>query len=464
MRVPWVVASMALLIPAIAGCRTAPPTPEATVEVRETAGLPKESPRPLTKSPGAEEITLVSHQAAEPLPIPRKARPPLALTLADFERIALANNPTLPTAASRVVAAQGKRLQAGLLPNPVIGYHATEIFNRGTAGQQGAFISQRWITAGKQRLDQAVASREIQEARFLFDAQQQRVLSDVRIRFYDALTAQRRLELTGQLARIGDELAATSDKLHINRQISENDLLQAEIEAEKAHILHENTRNENTETWRRLTALIGNPTMALTPLAGDLQQDLPSYAWDECFGMVLDQNPAIQAARARVQRARIALERARREKIPNIDVSVSVRHHNVTGSDVANVQVGIPLPIFDANQGNVRKAQAQWIGAQQDVRRIELDLQDRLAVEYRRYENARHQVERYSKRILTRARKSLDLVTNGYEKGQVNYLTLITTQQTYFLVNLAYLDALGQLHESLEAIQGQLLTGSLSQR
>ena len=71
---------------------------------------------------------------------------------------------------------------------------------------------------------------------------------------------------------------------------------------------------------------------------------------------------------------------------------------------------------------------------------------------------------RSSRRTLPRARKSLDLVTAGYEKGQVKYLTLLTAQQTYLHVNLSYLDSLRELRASLAEMEGQLLSGSLTRR
>jgi cobalt-zinc-cadmium efflux system outer membrane protein len=41
--------------------------------------------------------------------------------------MALKNNPTLAEAAAEVRAAEGRQLQAGLYPNPVVGYAGEEI-------------------------------------------------------------------------------------------------------------------------------------------------------------------------------------------------------------------------------------------------------------------------------------------------------------------------------------------------
>ena len=392
--------------------------------------------------------------------------PPIvkAFTLADLEAIAVQHNPSLAVAAARLSGARGKQLQAGLYPNPMFGYHAMQMGNLGTAGQQGGFISQQFITAGKRRLDRAIATQETNAVRFQLHAQQQRVLSDVRVRFYEARVAQRRVQLTEELTHIGEQLVHATNVLVQGRQGTENDLLQAEIQADESQILLDNARNEHLATWRRLVAILGLPNMQLTPLAGDLDGSPQIENWEQCYATVLLANPHLQAARTRVDRARIAWMRARREPIPNIDLAVSHRHNNITEDNVTNVQVGIPVPIFDRNQGNIRHAEAEWRAANHEVQRIELDLQDQLAVAYRRYANARQQADRYGQRMIPRAQRSLRLVTDAYEKGQAEYLTLLTAQQTYIQVNLAHLDALGELRTASSVIQGQLLTNSLAKR
>ena len=135
-----------------------------------------------------------------------------------------------------------------------------------------------------------------------------------------------------------------------------------------------------------------------------------------------------------------------------------------TDSDVANVQVGIPLPLFNRNQGNIMSACSELVATSNEVRRIELDLQDRLAVAFRRYANSRQQVDRYTDRILGWSRRSLDLVTEGYRTGQVDYITLVNSQRTFIRVHLAYVDSLRELRQAATMIAGQLLSGSLAPR
>lgn len=386
------------------------------------------------------------------------------LTLKELEILAFQHNPALAAAAARMNAARGRKHQAGLYPNPVMGYHATEIGNRDTAGQQGGFVNQRFITGNKLQLDQAIATREIDEAHFRFHAQERRILSDVRSRFCEAVVAQQRMELTQELEALGSDLVTATQQLLKSRLGTENDLLQARIKAEESAILADNAQNQRIESWRRLMAVVGTPTLPMGVLQDESELELPAFDWEECRAIVMHDNPQLNAARMRTQRARRVISRAKAEPVPNVDLSVSVRHHNVTDSDVANVQLGIPVPVFNRNQGNVRSAEAEWVAACKDAERIELALLDQLALTYRQYQNARQQVERYRERMIPQARQSLDLVSDAYETGQVDYQTLLTSQQTFVRVNLDYLDALLEARTSAIAIEGQLLLGSLSNR
>ena len=127
------------------------------------------------------------------------------ISLAQLEQIALQMNPTLCQAAMRIQAATGQFEQVGLYPNPVAGYTSEEMGTHGTAGKQGAFVSQEIVTAGKLKLNRAIVSQEVRQAEWAWQKQRQRVLTDVRRSFYEVLVAQRTMEITEQMDRIGEE-------------------------------------------------------------------------------------------------------------------------------------------------------------------------------------------------------------------------------------------------------------------
>ena len=197
--------------------------------------------------------------------------------------------------------------------------------------------------------------------------------------FYDVLAAQKRIELTEQLVKTTKQSSDLTERLLTAQQISQSDLLQSQVETEEARVLADNAQNQSAEAWRRLKAVVGLPELEGKTLSGQLDSDIPIYDWNEAYSNVLGQSPELSAAQSRIQRARWAIQRSRRENVPNVDVMVSASHRNQTGDDVAGVQVGIPIPICNRNQGNIMAADADLIAAENDVRRIQLSLQQRLA-------------------------------------------------------------------------------------
>ena len=398
----------------------------------------------------------------EPLPTPSEwTSPPKALTLAELEAMAQSRNPTLTQAYARVEAARGRWVQAGLYPNPKLGYEGNELGNNKTAGFQGGFVSQEVVTSHKLQLGRATVSQEVMQAEREFEAQRLRLLNDVRTEYYNALVAQRATELTQEVVRIDQQSFATTESLLKAKEIGRADLLQSRVELNTAKLALEETRNRFVGTWRRMAAVVGSPDMTPTPLDGDPMANIPECSWDDSLRRLLTCSPELAAARAGVERARWNVRREEANKCPNVELRAGVQHDNSSGFNVANLEVGIPLPLFNRNQGNIRQAEAELTAAQANVERLELELHRRLAIAFERYANAHNQVNKYSKDILPDAKGSLDLVTAGYRSGDFGFLPLLTAQRTYYQSNLAQLTALRELWESSIFIESLLLNDSL---
>ena len=182
--------SVAVLSLLSGGCRTAHQA-ETLPTTLEVAPRHDASHSQADSVPDTAAVRQVQFEQPEPIPSPEEVviAERQMLTLSDLQSIAFANNPTLAAAAARIEAASGRQFQAGRYPNPVVGYQTIEMGLRDTAGQQGGFVSQRFITGGKLELDQMIAGQEMAEAEFQLLAQERRVHRDVSLRYYDALVA-----------------------------------------------------------------------------------------------------------------------------------------------------------------------------------------------------------------------------------------------------------------------------------
>ena len=234
-------------------------------------------------------------------------------------------------------------------------------------------------------------------------------------------------------------------------------MLQARIEAQQSRILQFNARNRSAAAWRELAAAIGRDDLGSRPVEGDVSDDGREYDWEPMRQRLLGSSPELAVALANAQRAQAALARARVEPIPNLTIQGIVQRDASVDSTNGSIQATMPIPVFNRNQGNIRAAEGEWIAAEQAVRRLEFDLQGRLAPVFERYRNAKQQVERYREDILPNAKETLDLVQASYEAGESNYLALLTAQRTYFQTNLAYLDGLRELWSAIWEMEGLLV-------
>jgi len=408
--------------------------------------------------------TVAQPETVVPLPAPRLELPPESLTLEQLEDIAISVNPALAEAAARVNAARGKWVQVGLPPNTVLGYSGQQLGSHGLAEQHGVFLQQEFVRGGKLGLNREVVSREIEQAEQQLAAQQQRVLTDVRMGFYDVLIAQRRIEVTLQLVDIARQGISTAEALFEAKEVSQVDVTRARIESQSAELLHQNAQNQYTAAWSRLTAVLGDANIAPVILAGDLEAINEHLELDDALRRIISESPEMAVALTEVERSRWAIDRAHAEPIPNVDVQAIMQSDNGTGSNNANLQVSMPIPWLDRNQGGIREAEANLFAAERAVGRLQLSLKQRLASVFQQYATARNQVREYSKQegILANSDLALGYVRKGYQAGESGYLDLLTAQRTYSQTNLAYLEALGQLWSATVEIDGLLLKGSLT--
>lgn len=396
-----------------------------------------------------------------PLPEPTAGSDAVSLSLIDLEHMALENNPSIAEAWAKVQAAQGRWVQAGLPPNPRLGYSGQQLGSGGQAEQQGVYVEQEFIRGGKLQLGREVASQEVVHAEQQLEVQRRRVLTDVRVGYYAVLCAQRRLDLTDELVRIGNQATKAAQVLFEKKEGSRRDLLQARIESRSAATFQQQARNQHMAAWRMLAAVLGSPSMPPRTLVGQLDETAMEIEWEQALQQLLSESPELAAAFVQIERARWAVDQARAQAVPDVNVQGIVQSDNGTGSSNGSLLVSFPFPVLNRNQGGIREAESELVAAERAAQRMELAMQHRLAPVFERYISSRNRVDNFRDGILGDAEESLRLTRQGYEAGELSFLDLLTAQRTYFQANLNYVEALCSMWAASAEIEGLLLSNSL---
>jgi cobalt-zinc-cadmium efflux system outer membrane protein len=383
-----------------------------------------------------------------------------AMSLEDLEAIALAHNPAIKELAATTQKAAGYRAQVTARPNPRVGYQGQQLADQGT-DQHLAFVEQEFVTGDKLQLNHQVLNATVCAQLQELEAQRLRVTTDIRIRFYEALAIQRHLELIDDfsiVAEKGFELAEQRKKAGEGSQI---DTLQASIQKSEVGLSRRQATARLAATWREIAALAGQPNMAQAPLAGTLPTETPSMEWNSLANTVIASSPEYAAARARVSRARAAVERQLAQQTPNLAVQMGAGVDNGTDSGMLNVQVGVPIPLYNKNRGNIAAARAEVCRAIFEAERIENSVRERLAVVSQDYEMAVAAIEQYATEILPSASSSMDLAEKAYQSGEADFVQILIARKTFYDSNVQYINAQAQLAIAQAKIEGVLLTGGL---
>lgn len=458
--------------------RTARLGSETSITTRRTASEQTAEELPASDASGivltgrAEEPTVV-------VPAPAEAKSPSApdaeqaatsptvpvshpLSLGDLEAIALQNNPTLAQAQAGIDVEQGVYRQAGLYPNPQIGYLNGTASNPSVKQSNGVFLSQEFVTAHKLDLDQQAALQEIKRFQWDLQAQGMRVLNDLKIRYYEALGAQEAIAVAQQLEKIATENLRVAERLFAAKQGTRSDVLQAKIQLETVRLNLEDAEHRHAAAWEQLATITGMPPMQPVPLVGDLEGDIPQLDLETCWQDLLSRSPQLRSTESELDHGWAVYRLARAQAIPNVTLQSVIEYDKATQATTASTLVALPLPLYNRNQGNIDKALADVRTDQAEIRRVQLVLRDQMADSFRRYQSSLRQTERLKQAILPNTEENLKLATQLYVAGETAFTPVLLAQQSYFESRVAYVEAVTELHKVVTEINGLLLTGGLN--
>jgi cobalt-zinc-cadmium efflux system outer membrane protein len=372
--------------------------------------------------------------------------------------LALAHNPALREAAADVEAARGRLTQAGLYPNPRLLYDQDTMGARiAPQGNLVVQLNQEVVTAGKRRLDRAVAARDTDAAYLTLLGRKFEVLTRVRRAYYDYVG-------WAYAVRANEEVVAVLEKgLRTTRQLVEEvktrprtDVLRIEALLEEARISLFRSETNRAAAYEQLAAEVG--VRELPPLGAVRDPFDPVPQWDACdvTRRVLAANTALKEAAVQAERARLALERAKAQAVPNVTVGGGYTLENVDQTAGATVTVETPVPLWDRNQGNIHAARANWARAQAAVRTAQTRLSRETAAAFAAYRAARQQAERLATRVLPRLQESVELLRQGYQvgAGQVTFTDVLTAEQSLFTARVALAEARRTLWLAVADLQG----------
>ncbi|WP_447973187.1 TolC family protein [Nitrospira sp. Kam-Ns4a] len=387
---------------------------------------------------------------------PPPASPVLRLSLNEALALFLKQNLDLIIAKFGIDYAKGQEITAHLFPNPTFWVGTLSAYTQGQtmarSGQVFPQIQQLFEMAGKRgyRIESAELGTRSAEASFE-DAIRQLVFT-LKDTYYRVQLAQRRLALAEEnrdrFARILEVntirfkkgFIAEVDLIRIRLQVVDfqSQVIQATQEADAARA-----------DLRILLRLSPDQALELTTEL-DYRRVEPDIA--TLRQVALEARPDIRQKRLTKDQRAADLRLAKAYRFPDVTIGAGYAVQGPRGPDNQQqvmLGLGVPLPLFNRNQGGIAQAEVSYQVAEADLQKTLVQVENQVDIAYRTLVQSRRLVEAYLAGILDDARATLTIVERAYERGGATILDLLDAARTSRAIQQNYIEALFQYQHNL---------------
>jgi outer membrane protein TolC len=341
---------------------------------------------------------------------------------------ALSNSPEIARASRRTDAARALVPQAGTLPDPWLNFEYSELNEREV--EYG--IRQEIPFPGKLRLRGEVASKEAEQSQQEIEAVRRRVVAQLTSVYHELSLTYRSLAVLEQNRQILIDFEKTARTRYVLGQSAQQDVLRAQTELSRLltriAVLQQQRESSQAEINRLLNrpprSPLGRPiSVPLRPLRTTLEE---LSSWIERT------SPMLRGQASAVERGDRALDLARREYFPDIELDLSRRHDLDMRTNGFRLMLSIQVPLYYRSQQRegVREATALRSAAQHELQATRQELLFQLKDNYVRAQRAEQLIRLLSEAVIPQAGLTLRSAQAGYAVGSVDFLTLLSSLLT----------------------------------
>jgi cobalt-zinc-cadmium efflux system outer membrane protein len=390
--------------------------------------------------------------ADEPAPA---VEPTGALTLPQALTLAMLHSPDLAGASWDVRMAEARALQAGLPPNPEIGFDLDSVSSPRVV-EMVLSLGQVIFLSDKLARRKQVALLDRDMSGWDWEARRIGVYSEATKAFVSLVAAQERLALAQEIVGLSRKLLETAGERVRSGKASPLEEMKAKVELGTVQADLEQARQAVLAGRQRLAATWGGTSPKFDKAQGRLEAGETIPTIDQVFSLV-EQNPEVARWTTEMQRRGAVVRLERRSAIPDLTIGGGFKREKASGEAAARgltVGVSIPIPIFDRNQGGIKESRYNLAKGHEERRAAKVRVLTEIADAYQSMASAHARSSILGRSVVPEARKAFDAASAGYNEGKFPYLDVLDAQRTVFDAQVQHLEALAEYLAGVADIEG----------
>lgn len=389
-------------------------------------------------------------------------------TLQKALQAAKVNNPYLKTQQLNIGIAQADTITARLFPNPFLENEqywltnpnnlvpGTDLLN--SQNIQMLFKYMQPIPIAGQRKNQIeLARKNVSVSNYSYAELERNIFSDVAIKWLEVWTAQKQLEII-QIAKSNiDSLVLTNQNRYKNQVITQTDLYRTELLAKQYDIQLKNAMQVVTNRLNELKFLLGvDKSIGIDQSDEFMLQTFPVI--DSLLQYSLKNRSDVQLTSSLIDASQTNIQLQKSKAIPQPQIGFVYSPQN--GVSYLGPSFGLNVPLFDRNQGEIKKSYLLKEQADNQLIAVQNQIQTEIAVAYAKYQLQQQNLESFNV-LLQQSQTVLDNVKYAYLKGGTTIIDFLEAQRSWLETQQQYYDAMQLYRQSY--IQLLYATGLINQ-
>jgi cobalt-zinc-cadmium efflux system outer membrane protein len=351
---------------------------------------------------------------------------------------------------------KGQEVTARLFPNPLLTVGTLSSYTQGhtaaNSGQLFTQVYQLFELAGKRGYRIESAGFGTQSAEAAFEDAIRQLGFTVKDTYYRIQLAQRRLVLAEENRDRFSRILEINTIRFKKGYIAEVDLIRIRLQMVdfQSQVIQSLQEAESARGDLRQLLWLSPKTMLELTTELDFRRIDPDI--EKLRVAALDVRPDIRAKRFTFSQRESDLKLAKAYRTPDVTIGAGYAIQGAQGPDNPQqwaLNFGLPLPLFNRNQGGIRQGEVSLQTAEADLNKTVNSVENEVEVAYRNLLQSRRLVEAYVGGVLEDARSTFTIVERAYERGGATILDLLDAARTSRTIQQNYIEALFNYQHNL---------------
>ncbi len=343
-----------------------------------------------------------------------------------------AHSPEVKAAKERWEAARAVVPQVQALPDPRLqfGYQRMPM----TDPLQGAMygFGQEIPFPGKLSLKGEVAQRDAERLEQEFHATRLRLVAALKETYFNLHFVHKSIEIVEKNKALLQQFEKTAKARYSVGQAAQQDVFRAQLEISRVLDRLAVLDQQKESLHAGINRLLNRPPADPLGTPEEVQTTILTLPLPELNRRADAYSPVLQASMKSIDRGEQAVSLAKRQYLPDFDVTALGLRNDRINDNGYQVMVGIKIPLFyeTKQKQGVREATASLSGAKEDYSAVRQDLLFQVKDAFVQAQRAERLITILRDAIIPQATLALQSAQAGYGVGKVDFLTLLNSLLT----------------------------------